>query len=193
MECAKQSFSIDATAVGMITSASGTEITFYAYSFINGMAQDVTAIISIELVEIFNKCEDLTSNPWVIFPCGGLRPLLSGGEFKIGAFQNDTALSLKSGVSYNVIYNAPGGVADPNIQLSYGNEVGDTLTWDPQDTLNNAGVFAEGSQYYSFLDRLNWINCDYFMDYNGPLTTVSAELPTGFTSRMPCYLFLLMV
>ncbi len=184
MESAKQSFSIDATAGGTITSISGTEITFYANSFINGMAQDVTGNITIELVEIFNKSDMLRLNKQTMgnFPGGELRPLLSGGEFKISAFQNGTALSLKSGVSYNMISNAPGGFADPNMQLFYGNEVGDTLTWDPQDTLNNAGVFAEGSQYYSFLDRLNWINCDYFMDYNGPLTTVSAELPTGFTN-----------
>lgn len=185
MENIKQSFTIDASSGGSLTSSSGSQITFYGNSFINGMGQDVTGNISIEFIEIFDKSDMLRLNkPTMgVLPNGAQRPLVSGGEFQIKAFQNGSELSLKAGSTYSLVSNAPSGVANPDMQLFYGEEDGDTLTWFTQDTLNNAGVFAEGNQYYSYLDALNWINCDYFMNYNGPLTTVSAQLPSGFTNN----------
>ena len=57
MELVKQSFVIDAENGGTITSNSNTQVTFYGNSFLNGMAQDVTGDITIELVELFNNSE----------------------------------------------------------------------------------------------------------------------------------------
>ena len=185
MENTKQSFTIDASSGGALTSSSGSQITFSGNSFIDGMGQEVTGNITIEFIEIFDKSDMLRLNkPTMgVLPNGAQRPLVSGGEFQIKAFQNGTELSLKAGSTYSLVSNAPAGIANPDMQLFYGQEDGDTLTWFSQDTLSNVGVFAEGNQYYSYLDSLNWINCDYFMNYNGPLTTVSAELPSGFTNN----------
>ena len=139
MELAKQSFTIDAASGGTITSTSGTQITFYGNSFLNGMAQDATGNITIELVELFNKSEMLRLNkPTMgILPGGEQRPLVSGGEFQVKAFQNGSELSLKAGTSYTIVSEAPGGIADQNMSLFIGEENGDTLTWFPQDSSNN--------------------------------------------------------
>ena len=185
IELAKQSFIIDAESGGTITSTSGTQITFYGNSFLNGMAQDVIGNITIELVELFNKSEMLRLNkPTMgVLPFGEQRPLVSGGEFQVKAFQNGNELYLKAGASYTMISEAPGGVADQNMSLFIGEDDNGRLTWFQQDSTNNTGVFADGPQYFSFLNQLNWINCDYFMNYNGPMTTVSAQFPEGFTNN----------
>ena len=180
-----QKYVIDAENGGTITSNSNTQVTFYGNSFLNGMAQDVTGNITIELVELFNKSEMLRLNkPTMgVLPFGEQRPLVSGGEFQVKAFQNGNELYLKAGASYTIISEAPGGVADQNMSLFIGEDDNGTLTWFPQDSSNNTGVFAEGSQYFTFVNQLNWINCDYFMNYNGPMTTVTVQFPEGFTSN----------
>ena len=105
MELAKQSFVIDAENGGTITSNSNTQVTFYGNSFLNGMAQDVTGNITIELLELFNKSEMLRLNkPTMgVLPFGEQRPLVSGGEFQIKAFQNGSEVYLKAGASYTIL------------------------------------------------------------------------------------------
>ena len=180
-----QAFTIDASSTQGFTSANGTQITFNGNSFKHSDGSLVTGNVTIELLEIFDKSGMIRMNaptlgnvPWGMFQPN--MPLISGGEFRVKAFQNGEELELNDGFGYNVNSIVPGGgMADPSMQIFYGRN-GDTLTWDPADS---SAIFGNGPNYVSYFDSLNWCNIDYFMNSTGPMTTIEVELPSGFTNQ----------
>ena len=175
-----QAFTIDASSTQGFTSTNGTQITFYANSFKHSDGSLVTGNVTIELLEVFDKSGMIRMNaPTLGNLSGGAQaPLISGGEFRIKAFQNGEELQLNDGMGYSVNSIAPNGTIDPNMLLFYGGDE-DTLTWDQADS---SSVFGQGEQYYSFFDSLNWCNIDQFMNNGGTMTTVNVQLPSGFTN-----------
>ena len=176
-----QAFTIDAASNESITSSNGTEISFYSNSFKHADGSLVTGNVTIELLEIFDKSGMIRMNaPTLGNLSGGAQaPLISGGEFRIKAFQNGMALELNDGYGYSVNSVVPdGGFADPNMEVFYG-RAGDTLTWDASDS---SFVEGNGPNYYTYFDALNWCNIDQFMNNGGTMTTVNVQLPSGFTN-----------
>jgi len=175
-----QAFTIDASSTQGFTSTNGTQITFYGNSFKHSDGSLVTGNVTIELLEVFDKSGMIRMNaPTLGNASWGLKtPLISGGEFRIKAFQNGEELQLNDGMGYSVNSIAPNGTIDPNMLLFYGGDE-DTLTWDQADS---SSVFGQGEQYYSFFDSLNWCNIDQFMNNGGPMTNVNVQLPSGFTN-----------
>jgi hypothetical protein len=186
-ENAIQTFSGDAQTAISITGSKGTQLDFPANSFETTSGGAVTGSIDIEFIEIFDKADMIRLNKPTIGlqTGGGLAPLISGGEFKVTASQNGQELKLKPGISYNATVPAPNGV-DSQMDLFYGNGSEDTLIWEQADS---SFVFGQGSQYNTYFDSLDWINCDYFMSDPNPQTTVQVEIPQGFDNTT-CMLFI---
>ncbi len=178
---AVQTFTIDATLSQSITGTNGTVVNFYPNSFVTSDGTPVTGNVEIKLIEIYKKSDMIRMNKPTMgnLPGGGMAPLISGGEFKVTASQNGQEVLLAPGMSYNLIAPAPNGI-DPNMEIFYGNESGDTLTWNQADS---SLVFGEQGSYYGYFDSLNWVNFDYFMNDPNPQTTVQVQIPTGFTNQ----------
>lgn len=178
---AVQTFTIDATLNQSITGSNGTVVNFYPNSFVTSNGTPVTGNVEIKLIEIYKKSDMIRMNKPTMGNLfgGGMAPLISGGEFKVTASQNGQEVFLAPGMSYNVIAPAPNGI-DPNMEIFYGNESGDTLTWNQADS---SLVFGEQGSYYGYFDSLNWVNFDYFMNDPNPQTTVQVQIPTGFTNQ----------
>jgi hypothetical protein len=181
-----QTFTIDAANPISITGQNGTVITFSPYSFETPSGQNVTGNVTIQLIELFDKGEMiLTNKPTMANFNGGLAPLVSGGEFKVTASQNGETLLLKNGASYYVEVDAPNGV-DPNMELFYSENLGDTLTWNVADS---SALWGQGNTYTGYFTNLNWINLDYFYNSPNPQTTVTLQAPAGYNNSN-CMVFI---
>src|SRR5690606_12398115 len=110
---------IDAATPALITGAQGTEIQFYANSFVDAAGNDITGNVEIGLIEIYGKKDMIFLNKQTMGDNNGtLEPLISGGEFKITASQNGNEVFLKEYYQYNAQVQAPGGT-NPNMGVFY--------------------------------------------------------------------------
>ena len=183
---AVQLFTIASGSNQTITGSKGTMITFNANSFETMSGAPVTGNVQVELIEIFNKKDMILMNvPTMGNTVLGTAPLISGGEFRIKVKQNGQELRLKAGMNYTVIAPAVNGF-DPNMDIFYGEENSDTITWNQADS---SAIWGQGNQYYALFDSLNWVNLDYFMNSGGPQTLVRTQLPSGFNNQN-CSLFI---
>ncbi len=180
---ATQSFTVDEDAAITVTGAQGTVVSFSANSFVTQSGAAVTGNIQIELVEIYNKTDMILMNAATMGRQwdNTVKPLISGGEYKLTAKQNGQLLDLAPGMGYSAQVPAMGGVVDPNMTLFYGEGENDpdTLVWNPADSAQFGG---QGNQYSFWSDSINWVNCDYFMNSTSPQTVVQATPPTGFNN-----------
>lgn len=177
-----EAFTIDVGSTPQnIISSKGTQLVFYSNSLQNANGTLVTGNVTIELLEIFDKSGMIRMNAPTIgnLPGGGNAPLISGGEFRVRAYQDGEELELVDGYNYGVNSIVPNGeLADPYMVEFYGRN-SDTLTWDQADSSFVAG---NGSNYISYFDSLNWCNIDQFLNSVGPSTNVEVQLPEGFTN-----------
>ncbi len=175
---ASQFFTINAASDQVIVGNQGTRITIKKGAFNNSSGNPIDAgIVSIELKEIYSNGDMINSG---IFPVAYSRPLVSGGEFYFLAKQNGSDLVIKdTGLVY---FKLPYQVTDTN-KMSVFNSFStilqsktDTFGWGSAirdvRTIDSASL-----KLYQFtIDRMYWINCDYFMNSTLPKTTVYAEL-----------------
>lgn len=183
MNMATQNFTVDASANSVIVGNDGTRITFLPGSFKTASGVVVTGAVNVHLVEALNYADMLKLNSQTLGIDGGIaKMLVSGGQIKLTAVQNNIPLQLVPGKS---IIDIPFAASpDPNMNVFYGsdNEAGN-LEWTIADT--NAISIATDStgSYYSFPnDHVGWINCDYFYNDAAPQTEVTLNLPTGHTN-----------
>lgn len=180
---ATQTFTMDEDAGQTITGAQGTMITFSANSFVTQSGAAVTGNVDVELVEIYNKTDMILMNAATMGRQwdNTMKPLISGGEYKITVKQNGQLLDLAPGMGYSAQVPAMGGAVDPNMSLFYGEGENDpdTLVWNPADS---AQIGGQGSQYNFWSDSINWVNCDYFYNNPGAQTVVQATPPSGFNN-----------
>lgn len=185
---ATQTFTIDASNPALITGAKGTKIQFYNGQFQTMSGDAVTSgNIDIALIEIFDKKDMILLNKQTLgeHQDGTKEVLISGGEFKITASQNGQPLQLTNGSSYEVTVPAPNGV-NPNMELFTGDNSSDTMIWTEVDS---SSIWGQGNEYNCFFDNLNWVNCDYFMDYGVQMSDIQIEMPNGFNNTN-CLLYL---
>jgi hypothetical protein len=188
-----QFFTIGA-AGDIITGNQGTRITIGQGAFQDSVGNTVsTGSISIELKEIYSKGDMISSG---IFPVAYSRPLVSGGEFYFVARQGGEDLTIKDTglvnfrLPYNVTDTTPMSVFNSN--LSTLQSKSDTVYWGSAlrnvRTIDSSGI----KQYYFTIDRMYWINCDYFMNSALPRTTVFASITdTIFNERNTMVFFAL--
>jgi hypothetical protein len=180
LDAAAQTFTVNEDAGQTITGAKGTVVIISPNSFQTQSGGAVTGNITVKLTEIFDKKDMILMNAATMGRNwdGSLKPLISGGEFKITAYQNGQALKLKPGMQIQATVPASNGV-DPSMGLFYGEggENPDTLVWNQADSALFGG---QGNQYTFWSDSLNWINCDYFYNDPNPQTIVQVTPPAGF-------------
>jgi len=182
-----QTFTIDAQSPEVITGSKGTKIYFEPNSFQLANGQVASGSVEIKLIEILSKKDMILMNKPTManHPTGGIAPLISGGEFRITAYQNGAPLQLVEGASYLIDVPAPNGV-DPQMQAFVGDNSGDTLVWNQMDS---SAVWGQGNAYQAYFDTLAWINLDYFFNDPRPQTTVQVQIPSGFTNQT-CTVFI---
>lgn len=147
----------------------------------NGNA--ITGQVDIDYVELFSKGDMLVTNkPTMgVLPGGDKALLISGGEFFIEATQNGTPLDITCPVQLQVPSSLTGGT-DNEMTLWTGTiDENDNLDWDPaEDVTGQGGVFAEGNQYYAFINEFGWTNIDRFYNDPRPKTTILVQAPDGY-------------
>lgn len=175
----KQTFTINASQAQTITGNKGTVIHFNANSFVTANGTPVTGNIQIELVEIYSKSDMILMNKQTVGKTGnGTAPLLSGGQFSIVAKQNGQVVNLAPGMYYQIDAPAPNGT-NSMMGLFYGQETNGQLEWTEADS----SFVNPGSGIYSaFPDSTGWVNLDVFMSNPGPLSKLSVQIPSGFTT-----------
>jgi len=143
----------------------------------------VTGTVDLEYVELFEKGTMLSTNKPTMgtLPNGDKAMLLSGGEFFIEATQNGAALDINCNMQL-IVPNSLTGGPDPAMTLWNGTiDAEDNLTWDEvEDATGQGGVFAEGGQYYAFLETFGWTNIDRFYNDPRPKTLIQAQAPDGY-------------
>jgi hypothetical protein len=181
----KQIFTIDASQYQTIKGAKGTVLQFQPGSFINGSGQAVTGNVKIELREMYTKADMIFSKAPTV---SGNQLLISGGELFVQAFQNGAALSLASANS--VLAKVPTGPNPGPMREFYTSgpfETQEALNWSLADSSYTDSMFVDYdstdyiSYYYFNLDGLNWINCDYFYESEGPFTNMDVNVGPQFS------------
>lgn len=174
-------FNADNGAISL-TTENGVTISINA-SCLTKNGNAVTGMVNLEYVELFEKGNMLTTNkPTMgIMPNGDKALLISGGEFFLEATQNGVVLETNCPIQLNVPTSLTGGT-DNDMVLWNGiiDENGD-LAWDQvRDAAGQGGVFAEGGEYYAFLQQFGWTNIDRFYNDPRPKTTIYAQAPDGY-------------
>lgn len=179
LAAAEQSFFVDALAGGTITGSDGTQVTFIANAFRTQGGGAVSGQVTVKLVEALTVGKMILINKQTVGSDNGvLKPLTSGGQFRLTAFQNGQPLKLVPGGSFVLV---PANNPDPQMELFSGTVDADgTILWDPfaQGQLN-----ADSMGYTFPNDSLGWINCDYFMNWGVPLTTITVTVPTDHNDQ----------
>lgn len=183
----KQGFSFDASqSMVTLTSAKGVEITIYP-GCLTKNGNPVTGDVEIEYIEMFDRGNMLTTaKPTMgLMPNGDRSLLISGGEFYINATQDGVQLEMSCGLQLMVPSSLTGG-ADNAMSLWFGNEDEDgDLVWDEVNNENpqgqqEAGVGADGGNYYCYFNHFGWTNIDRFYNDPRPKTTIYVDVPEGY-------------
>lgn len=191
LEKLTQNFQFDAEdGPTTFTSAKGVQLTINGNCLSND-GSGVTGNVDVEFVELFEKGNMLITNkPTMGINSNGDKALLiSGGEFFINATQNGEELDISCAMQLIVPSSLTGGT-DPTMTLWNGNiDEEDNLAWeevkaDPAgDPQGEGGVFAEGGQYYAFLNQFGWSNVDRFYNDPRPKTTIQIAVPEGYDNQ----------
>ncbi|KAA1247436.1 hypothetical protein [Aquimarina sp. RZ0] len=190
-EEALQIFMLNAGGTGEMYGAEGTILTFSPDSFKDQNGNTVTGLVTIELIEIYNKSKMVLTK----MPTNGKRPngdvetLVSAGEFFINATQNGQQLELANGFQIfvpvdefdedMVIFNGQNNDCD-------GDEMQCDIVWeeDEQGVLEQREREGPNGQiltgYGGFLSNFGWTNLDRWYNYNAPKTIVYVDVPEGF-------------
>lgn len=169
------------------TSAKGVQITINGNCLLND-GSAVTGNVNVEFVELFEKGTMLTTNkPTMgVLPSGDKAMLISGGEFFINASQNGENLDINCAIQLIVPSGLTGGI-DPAMTLWEGTiDAEGNLAWDEakaDGAGGNGNLFAEGGQYYAFLNQFGWSNVDRFYNDPRPKTTIQIAVPEGYDNE----------
>ena len=143
----------------------------------------VTGQVDIKYIELFNKGNMLTTNKPTMgtLPNGDKALLISGGEFLIEATKNGLVLETTCNIQLIVPASLTGGVDNTMLLWKGTVDENENLTWNEVDAAAEQGaVFAEGGQYYAFLQDFGWTNIDRFYSDPRPKTIIKVQAPNGY-------------
>lgn len=173
---ATQSFTLQAATGATIQGSKGTQVLISSNAFADQNGQVVTGVVNVELIEALDVSDMLWLNKQTVGMDNGTpRQLVSGGQIYLNATQAAQQLALVPGRT-NV--SIPAANPDPEMQLFSGTvDEGGVIFWDPFGQ-NGTGLNTDSLSYNFPNDSLGWINCDYFTNWGGPLTSVRVEVPS---------------
>lgn len=145
---------------------------------------NVTGIVDIEFIEIFDKGTMLVTNKPTLGMVGTEKHLLtSGGEFYINATQGGEQLTLACSLFLNVPTSITGGT-DNNMTGFLGNEdANGNIIWDTSTSNEFWGASLSpgaAETYNTFVSKFGWFNCDKFISFPNGRTKITAYVPQEY-------------
>ncbi|MFZ1703254.1 MAG: hypothetical protein WAT79_02850 [Saprospiraceae bacterium] len=143
-----------------------------SFAYIDGTI--ASGMIDFEMIELFTKSDILRYG----IPTQTKEAILaSDGEFLFKAFQNGQPLNLTEGKVLKLF--VPNPKPNPEMELFDGVE---DLWWKTNNTDNFRVIRDEDviKGYLFSIERLKWVNIDYFTKFNLPLTPITISLPDGY-------------
>jgi len=178
-----QTATFDAGTTFTFTSEKGVKLTINGNCLKNnGVA--VTGNVDLEFIELFDRGSMLVTNkPTMGVQDGENRLLTSGGEFYVNATQNGEQLTLDCYMTLTVPTSLTGGTDNDMLPFNGSINADGELIWE-QSTSTDFWIGtsqAVGSVAYNALyNNFGWFNCDRFINYTGPKTTITALVPQGY-------------
>lgn len=174
-----QFFTIDASTISYINGLQNTNIEFPSGCLKTPDGQPVlNGKIEIELKELYTKKDMLLSS---ILPTANNFMLVSGGEIYVRAMLNGVELTKVDTSEIKVTIPVLDNLLADTTQMSVFYTEESTLfsskranQWgDPKGTVTRVDS-GSNHRYIFYIERLHWINCDYFYNEGGVKTIVSA-------------------
>ena len=174
-----QFFTIDASTLSSINGAQNTNIAFPSGCLKTPDGRPVyTGKIEIELKELFTKKDMLLSG---ILPTANNLMLVSGGEIYMRAMLNGVELGKVDTAEIKVTIPVLDNLLADTTQMRVFYTEESTLfssnrakQWgDPKGNVTRVDS-GSNHQYIFNIEKLHWINCDYFYNEGGAKTIVSA-------------------
>lgn len=176
-----QSFRFSVTSGKEITAARGTKVSIPPNAFVDASGKVISGVVDFEIKEFFDVGDMIAAG---LPTTSGDQYLVSGGEIYISAKQNGNEVHLANGKSLDIM--VPTSNADPNMKLFTGSGSVDSSTFDwnpannPVQTCSDSSSFGLG-YCFSIDSLINFINCDYFANYQGQMTEIEIEVPPYHT------------
>ena len=174
-----QFFTIDASTMSYVNGAQNTNIAFPSGCLKTPDGRPVyTGKIEIELKELFTKKDMLLSG---ILPTANNLMLVSGGEIYMRAMLNGVELGKVDTAEIKVTIPVLDNLLADTTQMRVFYSEASTLfssksanQWgDPKGNVTRVDS-GSNHRYIFNIEKLNWINCDYFYNEGGAKTIVSA-------------------
>lgn len=190
-----QNFQFNAETMGSFISTNGVEYRMNGFCLTKN-GDSVTGMVDIEVVEIFERGDMLSTNSTTMgrMANGDKALLISGGQFYVNASQDGIDLDISCGFQVLVPTSLTGG-DDPLMTLWEGVEEcngldnGCNIVWEQDEEAanqpleigrgGNAGVGA-GNIYFTFFQNFGWTNVDRFFSDPRPKTTLLVDVPNGY-------------
>jgi hypothetical protein len=176
-----QQFSFTAAAGGYFMCSGGAQLSISPNAFLYPNNTTVTGTVDLKVQEVYNKKDIICSGA---FTTSAGRPLISGGEINVTAWQGNTKLKLANNNSVNV--SLPAGSSQPAPMFEFraprfnGNT--DFIPVNVTQPMATATDSAGNRVYQFALDSLDWTNCDQYMGIANP-TEFSVPLPSFFDNN----------
>jgi hypothetical protein len=175
-----QTFMINATSGGTITTAQGATVTFSANS-LSLNSNPATGNVTVEIIEIYKRGDMLaTDKPTnAKLPNGDLDILVSGGEIYVNAKQNGQQLQT-TGFSIAMPTALTGGT-DNGMLFFQGSQQSNGFVWQQAQRDLGFGTLAAPA-YSMFAGQFGWINADKFYSDPRPKTSINVYVPSGYNN-----------
>lgn len=188
----EQRFEIPANTSKTIVGAKGTKVSFEANSFVTSQGYLVTGTVQIKLIEVFSKSDMLLVNKPTMGKTSTdqrIKPLISGGEVFVQAYQDDQPLYLAHSKSYQI--SVPYQTVNSQMEIFEWEEIPSGIEstgiaiWN---MLDSSDVLAQNNMYTATFNSFHWVNYDYFANVTGPTTPVRLRITNGLNDKT-CKLF----
>ncbi|MEO1411927.1 MAG: hypothetical protein AAFW73_18705 [Bacteroidota bacterium] len=142
-------------------------------ALVNAAGERVRGTVEIELIEIYDPVEMMLNRKQTLADYDGRIELLqSGGEVFVQVYQNGEELRLDGqGEMQLLLPTANTGGAKENMELYYGDEVGEQVMWKPTGEKVEVVRSQDRSDIEAYLvllqGMLGWINVDIIYAYPG--------------------------
>jgi len=181
----EQTFEIDSNGTGPIIGQQGTAIYQSADIFMYPNGDSVHYPYNVGLIELYTP-KDMIYYQMPTYGSGHI--LTTGGEIHVRAYKDSTDLVLRPGKFY--ITSFPASQPDSSMKIFHGSTSGATVDWTQStDFIQILVDSSSGYIYRSYVSALGWINCDYFANYSGNMTTVSFTSSTDSLSNVGIFIY----
>lgn len=144
----------------------------------------VTGTVELEYVEIINRGNMIATNkPTMGKAAGENRLLTSGGEFYVNVTQNGEQLTLICDMLLVVPTSLTGGTQNDMLPFDGTIDADGELLWEQSNSTEfwiGESDFTNVESYTALYSSFGWFNCDKFMNYPGPKTSITTLVPQGY-------------